>query len=369
MSISPEEIERRTFRTVRKGFAPDEVRAFLAEIAAEHRANAPRPGLVQVADEVANVLESAHRTAAEIEANARARAAAIIEEETARLAEERNEVAQMRATVDVEVTNARAEAKRIRGEAERFATAERTTAEKLRIEAESYSNAESSRIRQLWSELETETVTKRGVLDDEVKSLRGEAEEAARLMRAQAEERAEALRREADETAQRRRERAEREAAEKVNAAEEQAAKLVADAEAQASRLLDAATLRSEEVQRDAEEKARAHSQSVLSQSQERLDMILATERRAHERLRTALAELQAAVDMVSGAEAPADTRDAGAEPARLTEAGLPVRRRLRDLATDEIDLTVDPDDQEVLARGVAEAVGEALRPFQGGGS
>lgn len=44
MTVLPEEIERRQFSTVRKGFSPDEVRKFLADVASSYREaqNTPR---------------------------------------------------------------------------------------------------------------------------------------------------------------------------------------------------------------------------------------------------------------------------------------------------------------------------------------
>src|SRR4051794_38345335 len=137
MAMTPGDIESRTFRTVRKGYAPDEVRAFLHEVATKVAAQ-PRPELVQVGAEVANVLESAHRTASEIEANARARAAEIIAEAEATVEIQRGDVQRIKIQAEVELTNARAEAKRVRSEAEAYSTQHRTSAEQARMEAESF---------------------------------------------------------------------------------------------------------------------------------------------------------------------------------------------------------------------------------------
>jgi len=207
MALTPEDIESRKFRTVRKGYAPDEVKAFLAEVSQAMRPQQLRPGLVHVADEVANVLESAHRTAAEIEANARARAADLIAAEEARFESQRAEVQRLRAEADVELTNARAEAKRARAEIETHISADRVAAEKARIEAESFSAAESTRIRQLWAELETDTTTKRARSEAEANSLRTQAEEASRVLKEEAGEHAARVLAEADAAAKRRREK------------------------------------------------------------------------------------------------------------------------------------------------------------------
>lgn len=360
MALTPEDIESRKFRTVRKGYAPDEVKAFLSEVSQALRPHQQlRPGLVHVADEVANVLESAHRTAAEIEANARARAAELVTAEEMKLDSQRAEVQRLRAEVDVELTNARAEAKRARAEIETQIAGDRVAAEKARIEAESFSAAESSRIRQLWAELETDTTSKRARSEADAKALRSEAEEAARILKAEADEHATRVLTEAEATAKRRREKADADADEIRRSAEVQAAKIIADAEAKAANLVDSAQSRAAELEKDGAARAQAHADAVLSESQARLDELLSTERRAHERLRTALAELQVAVDVVGGAEP-------GSEPAGTAAVRPAVaRRRLRDLAEPDVDLTVEPEDRDAITKGLGEAVGDALRPFQ----
>src|SRR5215216_2617487 len=104
MAMTPGDIESRAFRTVRKGYAPEEVRGFLHEVAS-NLAKQPRPELVQVGAEVANVLESAHRTASEIEANARSRAAEIIAEAEATVAAQRADIQRVKTQAEVELTN------------------------------------------------------------------------------------------------------------------------------------------------------------------------------------------------------------------------------------------------------------------------
>src|SRR4029078_11341067 len=104
MAMTPGDIENRSFRTVRKGYAPEEVRGFLHEVATTMAAQ-PRPELRQVGAEVANVLESAHRTAAEIEANARTRAAEIIAEAEAVVGEQRADMQRVKIHAQGDVTN------------------------------------------------------------------------------------------------------------------------------------------------------------------------------------------------------------------------------------------------------------------------
>src|SRR3979490_3358373 len=108
MAMTPGDIENRAFRTVRKGYSPEEVRVFLHEVAVSVAAQ-PRPELAQVGAEVANVLESAHRTASEIEANARTRAAEIIAGAEEVVSAQRADVQRIRTQAEVELTNARAE--------------------------------------------------------------------------------------------------------------------------------------------------------------------------------------------------------------------------------------------------------------------
>jgi DivIVA domain-containing protein len=370
MAMTPGDIESRAFRTVRKGYAPEEVRGFLHEVAASIAAQ-PRPELVQVGVEVANVLESAHRTASEIEANARARAAEIIAEAEAAAATQRGDIQRIKTQADVELTNARAEAKRMRSEAEAYSTQLRTSAEQAKIDAESHAEAEQARIKQLWASLNSETTTRKGEADDHAKRVRDEADEAVRILRAEAEERAARITAEATEAARKVREKAAEEAEERLTDAQERATKMVAEAEATASRLVDNAKMRAEEEELTAQERAQQRSTEILNQSQERLDLILSTERRTHERLLAALAEVQTAVDLVGGSPerplvSPPDEDTTGQPP-----SARPTRPQFDQFApvTPPENSDVDPADRDSLSRMVGDAVGQALRPFQQGTS
>jgi hypothetical protein len=149
--------------------------------------------------------------------------------------------------------------------------------------------------------------------------------------------------------------------------AEERSSTMLADAEATASRLVDNAKVRAEEEELAAQERAQERSLEILNQSQQRLDLILATEMRTHERLVEALAEVQAAVDLVGGIPgrplvSPPDDDTTGGRPApnapRAGDQFAPLT---------ETDADVDPADRESLSRMVGDAVGQALRPFQTG--
>ncbi|HUP72486.1 MAG TPA: DivIVA domain-containing protein [Acidimicrobiales bacterium] len=368
MAMTPGDIESRAFRTVRKGYAPEEVRGFLHEIASSIAAQ-PRPELVQVGAEVANVLESAHRTASEIEANARARAAEIIAEAEATVAAQRGDIQRIKTQAEVELTNARAESKRMRSEAEAFATQHRTSAEQTRMEADSFAEAEQARIKQLWASLNSETTTRKGEAEDYAKQVRAEADEAARILRAEAEERAARITAETDEAVRRVREQTEKDAQELVEHAEERASTMVAEAEASASRLLDTAKVRAHEEEVAAQERAQERSTEILNQAQERLDLIISTERRTHERLLAALAEVQTAVELVGGVPertivSPPDD-DTSGQPA----TPRPARTQFDQFApvTETESPAVDPADRDSLSQMVGDAVGQALRPFQQG--
>ena len=364
--INPKDIENKTFRTVRKGYSPDEVRAFLREVATASEPH-PRAALVQVADEVAQVLESAHRTAAEIEENARLRALEIVREADETQASHLSDAKRIKMEAEVELANSRAESKRLRNELDTFVTRDRAAAEQARMDAESFAAAEQSRIRLLWENLNKETATRVGAAKDEAKRIREEADEANRILRAETDERVAILLAEAEETSRRRRERLDRDVQESLVNSEMQAAKIVGDAEARASRMIDLATLKAEEIERNAKVRASDHANEVLNKSQDRLDLMLAAEQRVHERLQLALAELQEAVNLIGGESAPLVARDEAA-PARLA----PQARRNPTEAAESApapaeSFALEPDDRSTLSRLVGEGVGQALRPFQRG--
>ena len=151
--------------------------------------------------------------------------------------------------------------------------------------------------------------------------------------------------------------------------AEERAAAMVAEAEATASRLVDNAKVRAEQEELEAQERAQERSVEILNQSQQRLDLILATERRTHERLIEALAEVQAAVDLVGGVPgrplvSPPDDDTTGRPAHDKPSRGQ--FDRFSPISSPD-DPSVDPADRESLSRMVGDAVGQALRPFQQG--
>ena len=209
----------------------------------------------------------------------------------------------------------------------------------------------------MWENLNNETATRTEAADEEARRVRAAAEEASRVLRSEAEERAAKIIGEAEEAARKRRARVDENAQETLATAESQAAKIVADAEARASRMVDLATLKADELEKSANGRALERSTEVLNNAQDRLDVILAAERRVHERLLLALNELQGAVDLVGGESSPLLARTD--QPARATPAN----------AADTVgpltlgDEPLDAEDRSMLSRLVGEGVGSALRP------
>src|SRR3984893_9629372 len=113
-SMSPDLIAQQGFSTTRRGFDPDEVRAFLAQIATELRALRQREAALELAlaeaeqraappsldentlmtavgDETASILRSAHAAATDIRTKAEDNAARILKEGHDRATAMRNE--------------------------------------------------------------------------------------------------------------------------------------------------------------------------------------------------------------------------------------------------------------------------------------
>jgi DivIVA domain-containing protein len=122
------DIECREFTIVKRGYDPDEVRTFLKELA--DAGLKPSPVFAEVGDQIAELLETAHRTAATIEAQAHADAAAIVEAAAAAAAEQLAEAGARRAAADAEVAEASARATQLVSDAE--AIAENVAAESER---------------------------------------------------------------------------------------------------------------------------------------------------------------------------------------------------------------------------------------------
>ncbi len=384
MALTPDDIERRQFATVRKGFSPDEVRRFLADVATAQRQDQALPQFGRLGDEVASVLESAHRSASAIESAAEAEAERVRASADTYAAEIRanaDREASQRLTA-VERTKAETEAavSEMRTAAERHVATERAEAERARGEAEAFAAAETERINHRRAETDTYVSVARATAEAEA------AEGRATLYTATTAERDEASAR-ADEL---------------VGDAQTQAAAVVAEAQARADQLiLDAEAHIRDEITA-AEEDARQRSGAVIAHAQIRLDKLLAAERAVHDRLVAASADLRVAISRVAGRQDP-ELELAIDEPlldvhetlawstSTESRSGAPVETidqpRGRDVI-DPIDLgraaiahetetrsEVEPDRggstrsssarEDALAKMVNEAVGNALRGFK----
>ena len=113
---STHDIERREFTVVRKGYDPDEVRTFLQELA--EAGLRPSPVFEQLGESVADLLETAHRTAQTIESQARDDAERLLAEAEASKAETEAECQRLRDQAATAAQERLAEAERIRAEAD-----------------------------------------------------------------------------------------------------------------------------------------------------------------------------------------------------------------------------------------------------------
>jgi DivIVA domain-containing protein len=113
------DIECREFTVVKRGYDPDEVRTFLKELA--DAGLKPSPVFAEVGDQIAELLETAHRTAAAIEAQAHADAATIVEAATAAATEQLIDADARRAQADADVAAASERATQLVADAEAIA--------------------------------------------------------------------------------------------------------------------------------------------------------------------------------------------------------------------------------------------------------
>ncbi len=384
MALTPDDIERRQFATVRKGFSPDEVRRFLADVAAAQREDQALPQFGRLGDEVASVLESAHRSASAIESAAQAEAERVRASADTYAAEIRanaeRDASERLAAVERTEAETEAAVSEIRTTAERHAAAERAEAERARGEAEAFAAAETERINHLRAETDTHVSVARATLEAEATEGRAALQTATAAERDEASARADQL----------------------VADAETQAAAVVAEAQARADQLLFDAEAHARDEMTAAEDDARQRSGAVIAHAQIRLDRLLAAERAVHDRLVAASADLRVAISRVAGRQDP-ELELAIDEPlldARETQvwstptesrSGAPVEAvdqpRIRSV-TDPTDLgraaialetetrsEVEPDRggsarsssgrEDALAKMVNEAVGNALRGFK----
>lgn len=264
MPLNPDEIAAKRFSSVRKsGYDPDEVHAFLAELAASLRDQDGDGGFSKVGDQVATVLQSANESAAEIVAKAEKEADDLLADARAELVKLQAEAAHAKAEADEARTAARGQAKELIGDAESYALTSRTSAEEYALD------------------------------------VRTKADEYAQRTRAGADGYGDGVRAEADE--------------------------YMADA------------------RQKAEDSARAHSKTVLSEAQERLDNMLATESLVRERIQLAMSDLQQAAQRVSGELPSLDLTDADAD------------------GHDDSDAEPPPSDSTRAASRLWEAAGNAI--------
>ncbi|HMJ79189.1 MAG TPA: DivIVA domain-containing protein [Iamia sp.] len=281
-------ITGREFAVRRKGFDPDEVKAYLGQLAeavgrltterdtaradvAELRTAAESRPVVDeeqltaaLGEETARVLTSAHKAAAEIRERA--------EESVARLLKEAAESAgQTR-------REAEADAARLRDEAQAI----RTAADEARQATLADTEAEAARLR---AEAETDARTTR----DAAEAIRAEAELAATAIREDATAEATRVRAEAEEVL-----------GVRTAAADEAGAAIVATAEAEAEGLRqtardDAAAIRS--AAGDDRDAAQAEGREMVAEAQRVRERMLADLSRRRKAARVQLEQLQAARD------------------------------------------------------------------------
>jgi DivIVA domain-containing protein len=203
LRLAPDDVARHTFGSVRRGFDPNEVRAYLESVAvglrtvaereqellkeladAEHRAAHPvldEPTLTSaLGTETARVLHSAHEVAAEMVANAEAEAARL-------LTETREEIDQHRATTEAALeertTAAEAAAAELRDQTnEQVASALETTrneAEELLSQAREQCRSMVDEAQGLRARVLSDLAKRRKVLHAQIEQLRAGRERLA----------------------------------------------------------------------------------------------------------------------------------------------------------------------------------------------
>lgn len=308
MALTPDDIEKRQFGTSRKGYSPDEVKRFLAEVAAAQRQAEATPAFARLGGEVASVLESAHRAAESTTASAQADADQTRAQADAYALQTRSraerEAAEQFAAAEKARIDAEAAATELRDAAERQAANDRAVAERARAEAEAFAASETERITQAKKEsedqiaaaiaaLETDETDRRAALDAEESSRRATLESETSVQRDEAATRAAQL--VAD---------AETQASSVLKDAQAHAEQVTSSAEAQAAALLADAQTGSQDHLVQAEDEARLRSSTIIAQAQSRLDKLLGAERDVHDRLVAASADIRVAIGRVAGRQA-----------------------------------------------------------------
>ena len=286
MALTPDDIEKRQFGTSRKGYSPDEVKRFLAEVAAAQRQAEATPAFARLGGEVASVLESAHRSAESITTSAQTDAEQTRAEADAYAIETRakaeRDAADHFAAAEKARVDAEAAAAELRDTAERQAANDRSVAERARAEAEAFAASETERMTQAKNESDEQIAAALAALESETSAQRDEAATRAAQLVADAETQASSV----------------------VADAQAHAEQVTSAAEAQAAALLDDAETRAQAQLGQAEDEARRRSTTVIAQAQGRLDKLLGAERDVHDRLVAASADIRVAIGRVAGRQA-----------------------------------------------------------------
>jgi DivIVA domain-containing protein len=331
VAITPEQVKNQEFPIRLKGYDPDLVRHFLADVAQAYRATIRDQGaqwaLANISDDMAAVLRAAHDAADKVVALAEQEAAEVRLKAEAEaesiLADADGYSTKVREDADTEAHRALAVLKRAQGEATtvtRDAGAARELLEAAQEQADKLladARAEAAQLRA--GEGDVVAATRNAAEADELHLLAEqryeEAQQSAAALLHEAEARAAQVRQEADAlVAERRREASEdREQArillERTQAqadlvrreAEEQAAAVCRLAEREARSRVQKLQEQAAEIHRAAESEARDRVQAILSEAQRRLDALEVTEQQLHERIFAAQQEFQGVVQKLLG--------------------------------------------------------------------
>jgi DivIVA domain-containing protein len=337
VAITPEQVKNQEFPIRLKGYDPELVRSFLAEVAQGYRATIRDQGaqwaLANISDDLAAVLRAAHDAAdrvvaiAETEAaEARTRAEA---EAKGIIADAESYATKAREEADAEARRALQVLKRAQGEASSV-TRDAEEAKQLLDDAREQaacivSSAQVEARKAIEAVVPDQEIARRIAETEELHTVAtqrfAEAEQAAAnahtnadavvaRIRQDAEEYAANRRREATEDREKARlvlERTEEKARGLLRQAEEQASAVQRLAEREARNRVQQIHDQMAEIQRAAENEARERVQSILAEAQIRLDALEETERSLQDRISAAQREFQSIVHRLVGSNATID--------------------------------------------------------------
>jgi DivIVA domain-containing protein len=340
VAITPEQVKNQEFPVRLKGYDPELVRSFLAEVAQAYRATIRDQGaqwaLANISDDLAAVLRAAHDAADRVIAMAEMQAA---EMRTRAEAEAKGIVGdaegyatKIRDEADDEARRALQVLKRAQGEATSV-TRDAEEAKHLLDEAREQaativSSAQTEARKVIEGVVPDEEIARRVAETEELHSVAmqrftdaeqalakatADAEAVAGRMRQDAEEYAANRRREATEDREKARlvlERSEEKARAVLRQAEEQASAVQRLAEREARSRVQQIHDQMAEIQRAAENEARERVQSILAEAQSRLDALEETERALQDRISAAQREFQSIVHRLVGSNATIDLTD-----------------------------------------------------------